>query len=104
MNRVLPALALAALAACSSGPETPHYYAATQHADPDRVAQLPDSWACDGGTCLDAVSWNPVPQDWEDALAEGALEDATTRDWSACWLSIGPTSYVVCPDGAIETS
>lgn len=78
------------------------YYAATA-SNNDRVERLPDSWPCMDGTCLDPGSWKPLPSDWVDAMYEGEEVTPATA-WEDCWLSIGDTSYVVCPDGTIETS
>lgn len=103
-RRLLPLVALTTVLYGCQDAAPHHYYAATEHADPARVAQLPDSWPCGTGTCLDRLTWKPVPADWADALAEGEAPDATTRDWTRCWLSIGDTSFVVCPDGVVETS
>lgn len=101
------ALVVAALAG-ATGPRTsapaPALVAHTASTDPQLVALLPDSWPCGVSTCLDPASWEPVPQDWADALAEGEAPDASTRDWSVCWLSVGDTSYVLCPDGTLESS
>jgi hypothetical protein len=113
MNKIKLAIGLVCLGAtwnCSGPAPAAHqektgYYAVVTPAQNPRVNQLPDSWPCEQGTCLSMNTWKPVPQDWADALAEGGdTPDADTRVWEDCWLSIGDTSYVVCPDGTIETS
>lgn len=85
----------------TTGP--PAYYASVTEQQNERVKLLPDSWACGEGTCLYTEAWKPLPSDWVDAMYEG--DDMTPATaWENCWLSIGDTSYVVCPDGTIETS
>ena len=40
-----------------------------------------------------------------DALAEsGDVEDAPTRNWLECGVSVDDTTYVVCPDGLVVSS
>jgi hypothetical protein len=70
------------------------------------ATQLPDTFLRpDGGREYPMDSWTYVSQDLGDALAEGSLDDATTRDWEACLVLLGdPTTWVACPDGTIETS
>lgn len=65
---------------------------------------LPDAWACGDQTCLDPASWHPVSAELADALAEGAGPDATARDWTRCYETVGDTSYYACPDGWTESS
>ena len=60
---------------------------------------LPDTWLCPKGTCLDTATWHPITSDWAVALrvSEGG-------DWTGCYLSVGDTTFVACPDGRTWTS
>lgn len=65
-------------------------------------------WNCmTMGNRICGPNWKPVPQELGDALAEGvseAPENADTRDWEACLVDEGDTTYIVCPDGYTMTS
>lgn len=96
-------LTASALASCSApAPPAAGHVVTTPTAE--WLALLPDSWPCGDHTCLDKGTWGPIDSGWADALAEGDTTSAPARDWTSCYLSVGDTSYVVCPDGTVETS
>lgn len=99
--RSLAAVALAASAVMFTMSTDPAPVApAAVHVEEDSPG-----WNClTMGNRVCGPAFVPVSQDLGDALAEGDDPAATTRDWESCMVNEGDTTFIVCPDGFVETS
>lgn len=87
----------------TDGAPTQAPYEAPQLTPPAPVNLETDCW--DDFSChMTSERWKQVDQELADALAEGDGNDATTRDWESCFVWTGLTSFILCPDGYVETS
>lgn len=48
--------------------------------------------------------WHWVNSAWADAMAESGEPGATTRNWQACIIRIGDTTFIRCADGTVISS
>jgi hypothetical protein len=48
--------------------------------------------------------WHWVNSSWADAMAESGEKGATTRNWEACIIKIGGTTFIECPNGDVFSS
>ena len=59
--------------------------------------------AADLGSWARSRGYRSVSPELGDALAEGSAPDATTRDWTRCYVR-GNGAAVICPDGYVEVN